>query len=67
MISFVIKLQNIYLSVLCDVAITIGGKKKPCVLVDIQSTGAFDEGENSAYVKPLMEYLMAKFNLPVER
>ena len=46
---------------------SVGGKKEPCIIADIQAFGVFDDAKNVVYAKPLMEFLMAKFNLPTER
>ena len=64
---YVLYLQAIHTSVLSDALISVGGKNEPCVIADIQAFGVFDDAKNVVYAKPLMEFFMAKFNLPVER
>ena len=60
-------LQVIYLNVLSDVMLAIGGEETPCVSVEIQSFETFSEEKNATYAKPIMEFLMGKFNLPAKR
>ena len=37
------------------------------VRAEIRAMDAFEKGQNASYAKPLMEFLMAKFNLPADR
>ena len=67
MLLYVLFLQAISTVVLSDALISIGENKEPSVVADIKTSRVFDAAKNVAYAKPLMEFLMAKFNLPAER
>ena len=64
MLLYVLLLQSINTVVLTDALISIGGNKEPCVVADIKACRVFDDEKNISYAKPLMEFLIAKFNLP---
>ena len=61
-------LQVIYVAVNYDALMSAGDTTGPVVIAEIGAAGVFgDRQNNSTYIKPLVDFLMEKFNLPFER
>ena len=60
-------LQKVFVHIIFDALISAGGNEEPCVITHMESSAFDDIKTNTAFAKPLLEFLMAKFNLPGER